>query len=538
MRRQAERLLALVNQILDLSRLESGAMPLSLQMTDVHSFASGILHSFTAHADQRGINLLFQTDEAGLRFPCDRDALEKILTNLISNALRHSKTGGAVTLRIEAAEVLLDNALRPCCRMTMIDSGSGIPAGQLPHVFDRFFSTSTDTRGGTGIGLALTRELVRHHGGNIDVRSELGKGSTFTVLLPMDMGSAGNVPSAASGLPAETGDYAVADDAGTGVSLEAHSISGNAASPGNGATSGARDEGRAAAEESALQMLDDLREKDIDALLSALATGGEAQDDVVAGDQPVLLIVEDHLELREYMRTLFSGQYTVREATDGSEGHAIAISELPDVIISDIMMPEMDGFALTRTLRQDARTSHIPIILLTARADAESRLEGLELGANDYLTKPFEAGELQLKVRNLMRLYRRLREETALRGGYVLEPRSYTSNDQQFLDRVVAYVEAHLDDAELSIEELGNEIGMSRTQLYRKVRALTDLSPSRFVRTVRLDRAMEMLQQGAGNVAEIAYATGFGSQAWFTRCFRERFDMTPGEAAKNTSPRK
>lgn len=508
MRRQAERLLALVNQILDLSRLESGAMPLSLTMTDVHAFASGILHSFTALADQRGITLLYRTQEAGLRFPCDRDAVEKILTNLVSNAIRHTRSGGHVTLSIEAAEAMIDSRLRPCCRVVVEDSGSGIPADQLPHVFDRFFSTSSDARGGTGIGLALTRELVRHHGGSIEVQSEVGKGSVFRILLPMDLES-GSVQAAARGGADER---------------SAHDER-------------ARDE-RAdvpageSGEQSASLTDGGISDEEVEVLTAVLPAESGAAGDGAAEDLPVLLIVEDHIELREYMRSLFAGQYTVREASDGVEGLEIALSAIPDVVISDIMMPEMDGFALTRALRADARSSHIPVILLTARADGESRLEGLDLGANDYLTKPFEAAELQLKVRNLMRLYRRLRSETVQQAGYVLEPRSYTSTDQQFLDRIVAFVEEHLDDTELSIESIGDEIGMSRTQLYRKIRALTDLSPSRFVRTVRLDRAREMLEQGAGNVAEIAYATGFGSQAWFTRCYRERFDMTPGEAMK------
>ncbi|MDT8322736.1 MAG: two-component regulator propeller domain-containing protein [Bacteroidota bacterium] len=524
MRRQAERLLALVNQILDLSRLESGAMPLSLRMTDVHSFASGILHSFTALADQRGITLVYRTHEAGLRFPCDRDAVEKILTNLVSNAIRHTRSGGRVTLSIEAAESMLDSRRRPCCRIVVEDSGSGIPAEQLPHVFDRFFSTSTDARGGTGIGLALTRELVRHHGGSIAVESTVGTGSVFRVLLPMDLDSGRDTAAAASAAGASAAAASAAAASAAGVSAVDRTNAGSglphAAPPGD----------RPA--QSAVAGADGISDEEVDALAAALPQDAVAGADSSGEELPVLLIVEDHIELREYMRSLFAGQYTVREASDGAEGLEIALAVVPDVIVSDIMMPEMDGFAFTRALRDDARSSHIPLILLTARADGESRLEGLDLGANDYLTKPFEAAELQLKVRNLMQLYRRLRNQTVQQAGYVLEPRSYTSTDQHFLDRIVAFVETHLDDAELSIEGIGDEIGMSRTQLYRKIRALTGLSPSRFVRTIRLDRAREMLEQGAGNVAEIAYATGFGSQAWFTRCYRERFDMTPGAAMK------
>ncbi|MFA6235671.1 MAG: ATP-binding protein, partial [Bacteroidota bacterium] len=473
----ARRLLQLVNQILDLSRIDAGKMELSLREEDIIPPLRGITASFASHAEERGVQLRFITpmERCVLRF--DREALEHIVVNLLSNAFRFTDSGGTVTVTVS----LQENPGSPSqLRLEVQDNGCGIPAERLPLVFDRFYRAHDQTVGGTGIGLALVRELVILHEGEITVRSREGEGSTFTVTLPA----------------VSTADAIASSE---------------------------------------------VREEILARFVPAdgIPTDENADIDTDAGksrraeDAPLILLVDDHGDLREYMHDILAPSYRVIEAADGEQGVARAGAEAPDLIISDVMMPVMDGFGLCRAIRPDAGTSHIPVILLTARGDDRSRMMGLEEGANDYLTKPFDPEELQLRVRNLITIRRAQAARFASSGGFRLDPRQYVSKDQEFLDRIIALVDEHLSDEDLNPATLFEEVGMSRSNFQRKLKALTDMSPARFIRSIRLHRAKDMLEQGAGSIAEITYGVGFGSQSYFTTCFREEFGITPGEAAGN-----
>jgi DNA-binding response OmpR family regulator len=362
--------------------------------------------------------------------------------------------------------------------ITVADSGIGIPADRLGKIFDRFYQVdgaSTPHQGGTGIGLALTRELVSLHRGDITVTSEEGKGTRFTVRLPLDHTYAEPVeissPAGSSGpktIPLPT--------------------------------------------------------------FADLAPPGPPEPVLAAGEpEPLLLIVEDNEEVRRYICESFRGYCRVLEATHGLEGLRKATEAVPDLIISDLMMPKMDGLELCRHLKTGERTSHIPVILLTARASVESKLDGLETGADDYVTKPFHPQELRARVRNLIEGRKNMR----LRFGreVTLQPKdiSITSADEKFLQNAISVVERHISDADFSVEALETEMAMSKMQLYRKLKALTDQSPSEFVRTLRLKRAASLISQRSGNISEIAYEVGFNNLSYFAKCFKELFGVTPSE---------
>ena len=246
-------------------------------------------------------------------------------------------------------------------------------------------------------------------------------------------------------------------------------------------------------------------------------------------DNPSVLVVEDNEDVRRYIHDQLQDHFNLLEAENGKVGLDKALENIPDLIISDVMMPEMDGTELCQHLKINDKTSHIPIIMLTAKADRSDKLEGLEIGADDYLTKPFDAEELQVRMRNLIEQRKRLREK--FRGDGLFKPKdiAVTSVDEQFLKNVMATIEENMEDEEFSVEDLAKSVAMSRSQLHRKIKALTDVSPSVFIRTMRLERGKQLLEQNAGNASEVAFMVGFNSSTYFAKCFKERFGMTPGE---------
>jgi DNA-binding response OmpR family regulator/anti-sigma regulatory factor (Ser/Thr protein kinase) len=476
MYRNARRLLQLVNQLLDLAKIESGNARLQAGPGDLVPFVRTLVGAFSSLAESRRIALTFEAGEAALPTYFDKDKVEKVVSNLLSNAFKFTHEGGNVRVELHA------EAAGGWAVITVRDSGIGIPADRVGRIFDRFYQVDgshTREQEGTGIGLALTRELVTLHHGTIEVQSREGEGTLFTVRLPRERAQyrANEVIEGAEAtdayepmvhqplLPEETGE-----------------------------------------------------------------TGDEPRSDTY--DQlPLVLVVEDNADLRHYMREQFGAGYRVLEANDGEAGLQRAIEAVPDLVISDLMMPRMDGFELCRRLKTDQRTSHIPVILLTARAGGDSRVEGLETGADDYLTKPFDPRELRVRVRNLIEGRQKLREQFGRQ--VTLEPKAIaiTSADEKFLTRAVEAVEAHMGNPDFSVERFEEAMTMSKLQLYRKLKALTDQSPSEFIRNLRLKRAAALLAARSGSVAEITYEVGFNNLSYFAKCFRAAYGMSPSEYA-------
>jgi len=515
--KNARRLLRLVNQLLDLSRLETGKMSLQVQPENIVPLLCTITMSFVSLAEQKQVTLRFFFEQDEITLYLDRDKIEKILYNLLSNAFKFTPVGGSVQVTVGNCDRMLTNSEKAgedtrdgvperqgvnkiefsatgslsgisYLPITVQDTGIGIPGDRLRYIFDRFYqidSSLSRDQEGTGIGLSLVKELVLLHHGRIGVTSVEGLGSTFTVELPL-------------------GSEAYPEQ-------EIAVSSGLVPAFANQATGAAPDASATTASPSATPKTD------------PECNAGELGT--------IVLVVEDNADVRAYIREHLETSYRVIEAVDGADGLEQARQFIPDLIVSDVMMPRLDGNQMCHALKTDERTSHIPVILLTARAALDDKLVGLKTGADDYLTKPFNAVELLARVENLITLRCRLRE--MWQRTVVLKPCEIagTSLDQAFLEKALAVVEAHLEDEDFSIEEFAHSVGMSRSQLHRKLHALTNQSASLFLRSVRLQRAAALLRQNTGTVGEIAYQVGFSSQAYFTRCFQEFFGCSPREYA-------
>jgi signal transduction histidine kinase/AraC-like DNA-binding protein len=471
-KRNGRHLLDLVNQILDLRKLEAGKLELQLVQGDVIQYLRSVLELFESSAEQKDIQLRFQSEGAILTMDYDPRKLFRVLSNLLSNALKFTPEGGAVELVVESRRENGQEYLRIIVR----DTGTGIPADQLPHIFDHFYQVSMDeaqlspsSPAGSGVGLAIVRELVKLMKGTIEVNSLVGEGTTFKILLPVQH-KAERQSQASPGLGSVTPEMI---------------------------PEGVRQEAMLAAVESS------------DAL-------------------PSLLIVEDNADLRQYLISLLEGRYRLEIAVDGQEGVDKAIEIVPDLIVSDVMMPRKDGYALCQELKNDERTSHIPIVLLTAKADDDSRISGLERGADAYLAKPFNRQELQIRLAKLWELRQQLQKKYG-----ALENLPPVKNlDDEFIAQVRQTVEDNIDDEDFGIEELSRAVGMSRSQLHRKLKALTGLSTSHFVRSIRVHRAKTLLINTDLNISQVAYEVGFRDPKYFNRSFNEVFGHSPKEVRK------
>ncbi len=473
--RNSRQLLQLVNQMLDLAKLESGSMQLHNHQADIVRFLRYLTESFYSLAKERGIHLVFSSKEDELIMDFDEEKLQHIVYNLLSNALKFTPNSSGGTVKLMAQQI--EKSGQIWLQIEVQDTGIGIPEEMLPHIFDRFFQTGNSQmygREGTGIGLTLTKEFVELMGGGITVRSELGQGSTFIILLPVKNESS----------PAE----AKPDDETVEVKLK----------------------------------------PDLAVPTTATNRSTARLNKQLAGEKPLLLIVEDNKDVVTYIRTLLEKNYQIEIAPNGKAGQEMALELVPDIIISDVMMPEMDGFALTHTLKTDERTSHIPIILLTAKAEEQDRIAGLRHGADAYLIKPFNKTELLVRLEKLTELRRRLQQRYA--GLEVSKTGKETFNPEDtFLQKLIQIVEEHLDDPGFSAAQLYLAAHMSQPQLYRKLMALTGKSPTLFIRTIRMRKALDLLQKTEMTISEIAWAVGFNDPSYFTRVFHEEFGKTPGE---------
>ncbi|MCK5056420.1 MAG: response regulator, partial [Candidatus Aminicenantes bacterium] len=487
----SQRLLTLINQLLDLSRFDSGKMKLRASRRNIIPFLKDILDVFEPLAVQNKVDLIFSGEAEDITLFFDTEKLEEIITNLLSNALKFTPAGGKIFLSVKTGPAREETSppVPNFLEISVRDTGIGIPKDQLEYIFDRFYQadkTGGDSRRyyqkSTGIGLALTKELVGLHHGRIDVHSSEGKGTEFIIRLPM--GTEHLKPEEiveTTGLPF----------------LRKNSIDISHRCP----------EEKEGEDETI-----DVDDKDTEP---------------VKDDKNVILVVEDNAEVRRFIRGPLKPLYHVKEAVNGRKGIVLAKKIIPDLIISDIMMPEVDGYELCNVLKKDIKTSHIPIILLTAKASEESIIRGLETGADDYITKPFNTRILLTRVRNLIDL--RLQLQQKIQREMMLQPAeiSVSSIDQKFIKELQEAIEKNLGDALFGVEQLGKKLYMSRTSLYRKIFGLTGESPREFIKSYRLKRGAQLLKANFGNVTEVAFETGFSSTSYFIKCFKEKFHQSP-----------
>jgi len=481
--RNAQRLLELINQLMDFSKLESGNITLQLEEGDIVRFLRTCTMSFSSLAVSKGIELHFLTTAEKLITSFDKDKLEKILNNLLSNALKFTREGGSVEVSVDFNE----NELF----LQVLDDGIGIPEEKIGEIFNRYYQVDNVSKAyeGTGIGLALLKELVSFLHGKITVRSNEGKGSVFLLQFPIEIKE---LEKSYNNQMLTVKNCVVLQSENNGV-IGASVINDEPAS------------------ENHSPNFNHLKPK----------------------EKPIVLIVEDNHEIRDYIKSAFGKEYVILESENGRSGLTAAETNIPDLVISDIMMPEMDGQELCKLLKTNEKTSHIPVILLTAKASQECKLEGFETGADDYITKPFHLKELQVRVKNLIhqreKLRKRFTREITLQPSEI----AITSVDENFLNRCMAIIEKHMSNPDFSVDAFGKEIGMSRSQLHRKLKALIDQSTSEFIRNIRLKRASELIKNKFGNTSEVSYEVGFNSVSYFIKCFKEVYGKTPSEMGNN-----
>ena len=468
-KRSGENLLRLVNQILDLAKLESNALKINYVQGDILIFIRYITESLHSLANAQNLMLRVESDQAKIVMDYDPERFLQIIHNLLSNAIKFTPSGGRVLLQVDVKDQWL--------HISVTDSGAGIPPEELPLLFERFFQARNQEHakaGGTGIGLSLTRELVKAMCGNISVTSKVGEGSTFMVQLPITNNS-------------------VFDETTTGRQ----------------------------------QQPTDKRP----------FTNQPTKRPAVVNDpdRPNILLVEDNPDVVEYLDACLKDHFNLDFAYNGQVGIEKALETVPDLIVSDVMMPFKDGFEVVEALKNDERTSHIPIILLTAKADVQSRLTGLRRGADAYLSKPFHQEELLVTVENLLELRRKLQlkyQQNVLTSQPPGPGAGAVDPEDNFLQKVREIIEAQYHHEDFGLPQLCQKIGMSRSQLFRKIKALTDISPSDLIRTHRLNKARTLLESGAANVAEAAWQVGFKDPSYFSKLFQEEFGYEPSATRK------
>ena len=490
MLRNAQRLLNLINQLLELSRLDSGKMKLEASRQNIVPFVKNTVMCFQSLAQQNNTDLIFMNKDHDITLYFDAEKLEKVITNLLSNAFKYTPAGGSITVKVrKAAET--GRFPSGCVEISVRDTGTGIPENQLPHIFNRFYRVEgghEHKQKGSGIGLALTKELVELHHGEIKVQSSCrddhSQGSEFLLRLPLG-----------------TEHLQSEEITETDKPTARRAIKSFSGGPG----------GRFFKK-------------------APLAAGGNTpKEEAVKEKKPLVLVVEDNNIERLYIKTTLELQFSVVEAADGKEGILRAKEIIPDLIVSDIIMPEIDGYELCRTLKKDVLTSHIPIILLTAKGSEASVRQGLETGADDYLTKPFNKSLLVVRVRNLIELRRQLQREKKNRMTLLPEGIPVSPLDDEFYKKLLDALEENLSDPDFNVEALSRKLQMSHAALYRKIQGLTGKTPTLFIRSFRLKRAAQLLQTHTGNVSDVADKVGFTDKSYFAKCFKEQFHCLPSD---------
>lgn len=467
----AKRLYNLVDQLFEFRKTEMGTRQLKVGKGDIVGFTKEIFESFKPLSEKNGIQYSYHSEEPQLLFYFDKDAMEKILFNLLSNAFKYTKTGQSIHV-----ELIKKN---DTVQIKVADTGVGISEDDLSKVFDRFYQVNNrEMNLGSGVGLAFTKRLVELHHGEITAESAQEKGSTFTVTIP-------------------TSDQSYKNDQQIESSLyELSIISDN--------------------------------ELDEDAAL-------EEENEIIERDQPVkLLIVDDNKEILDYLHDYFSKIYEVTTAYNGQMALDLLEIQPFDLIISDVMMPELDGLHFCKKVKQNINTSHIPLMLLTARNETSQQIKGLEMGADDYITKPFSTPLLAAKITNLLRSRKRLKEYYSVGKEMVPENIAFNTLDEEFLKQAIQIVEDHLADSEFSVDQFSKEIGMSRSNLYLKLKAITGESAMDFIKRIRFKKAVELMQSKRYTIAQITYMCGFNSPSYFSTAFKQHYGCMPSEYLART----
>ena len=481
--RNALALQQLVSNILDFRKIQNGKMELKLYRFDIVKTLTMWVGDFQLTAERKQIRLHLDVDDlkGSHEMIADQEKISRIVFNLLSNALKYTPAGGEifVSLKDEGANLRLD----------VRDTGKGISQDEADKIFERFFQAK-GAASGTGIGLALVKSFVELHHGEARVESEPGKGSDFIVVIPRKQEGNSQVIH---------NDVDIVDNSANASASDSKNV----------------------VDESVLQYIDD-----------GDRSRGKVQQLVSENtNRPTVLVIDDNTDIRQYERTLLQDEYVVLEAADGKEGLAVALKEVPDLVICDVMMPVMDGLEFTKQLKTNTATSHIPVIMLTAKNLEEHRAEGYEHGADSYITKPFHSKVLLARIENLLRqrqllknLYQGTKEAEKEISEAHLEDR-----DKQFLKQLQAIIQKNLSDSEFGVEDMGQQIGLSRVQLYRKVKAMTGSSVVDLLRKARLAKARRLLETRSMSVSEVAYEVGFSAPSYFTKCFKEEYGMLPGD---------
>lgn len=480
-KRNARRLLNLVNQLLDFRKMEKQELKLNTSKGELVSFIKEVTDSFKDFSERKKIDFSYTSKIKEFHTLFDHDKLERSLFNLLSNAFKFTLEGGKIILTLEKLENKSDQSTT-WVSISISDTGIGIEPGKKEQIFERFFQSGGSAsvlNQGTGIGLSITKEFIKMHGGTINVESELGKGTTFSIHLPF-------VPLE---VPSNSNDRSITESIANSESL-------SLTTPVNGT--------------------------------NGKATNG---NNVLNGqtNMPSILLVEDNDDFRFYLKENLRLHYKVAEASNGKEGWQKALAQHPMLIVSDISMPHMDGIELTQKIKSDKRTSHIPVILLTALTGEKEQIKGLETGANDYITKPFNFEVLNAKIRNLLELNSTLKNTYTKQIKVLASEVEIESDNEKLLNEIMLYIETNLTDSQLSVEELSKHVGMSRSSLYSKLLGLTGQSPVEYIRSVKLDKAAMLIEKSEMNVAQVAYSVGFATPNYFAKSFKAKFGILPSE---------
>lgn len=466
--RNAYDLLELVNQLLDFRKLDVQKDTLNISVGDVVAFVRDICYSFTELANKKSIHFSFSTALTELSMEFDQEKLRKIVYNLLSNAFKFTKNGGKIDVQLSLSQSPSED--KKFLKITVKDTGIGIPESDLQKVFERFYRVEhleNANQTGTGVGLHIVSEYVKLHQGDISVKSTLGKGSSFTILLPVNQYVHEEIIARNNVIPEE------------------------------------------------------------------LIPSTDVQPQALENSKlPLMLVVDDNEDFRQFIVDLFRDSFRMLQAPDGEVAFKMILERVPDIIICDVMMPKMDGLELCRLVKHDMRISHIPIILLTAKAGDENKYRGLEAGAEDYIAKPFNMEMLSLKVNNIIERQRKTREQFRKKVEITPGEIEITSLDEKFVRKAVALVEANISNPEFLVEDLCRDMGMSRVYFYKKILALTDKTPSEFIRFIRLKRAADLLEKSQLFVNEVAFQVGFNDPKYFRKYFKDEFGQSPNEYKK------